>query len=99
MASLSGPPPHVPVSGGSYTQSPPPSRPTFSPAASDLPLPPPPPIPGFGSNTGGSPGSIYGSGPSNVDSRAESNRRRRRAERARQEAAAREQRGNRVDFT
>ena len=103
MASLGSPPPHVPISGAPSVSPPvaPPPQPIFSPAPSSIPsnLPPPPPIPASGSNMGGSPGSIYGSGPSNVDSRAESNRRRRRAERARQEAAAREQRGNRVDFT
>jgi hypothetical protein len=98
-ALVPGPPSAPPSLRPSITQvPPPPAHGTFSPTPSDLL--PPPPIPALGSNMGGSPGSVYGSGPSNVDSsRAESNRRRRRAERARLEAAERERTGNRVDFT
>lgn len=55
-------------------------------------LPPPPPIPGTGS-------AAYDTGGSAAGSRADSNRRRRRAERARAEQARQEGRGNRVDFT
>jgi len=58
-------------------------------------LPPPPPIPAA-SGLNGSPGSGGGYDSSAVGSRADSNRRRRRIERAR---AEQERRGNRVDFT
>lgn len=81
---------------------PPPPDPAPIVGSSPLPpgaaeeLPPPPPIPASG--LGGSPGS-GGYDSSAVGSRAESNRRRRRAERARLEQQERERRGNRVDFT
>ena len=79
----------------------PPLRPppaTATPPRGAYDYPPPPPIPASQSALGGSPGSAaYDS--SAVGSRADSNRRRRRAERARVEQAAREARGNRVDFT
>ncbi len=58
-------------------------------------LPPPPPIPAA-SGLSGSPGNGGGYDSSAVGSRAESNRRRRRIERAR---AVQERKGNRVDFT
>ena len=82
-----GPPPGpAPVIGGS----------PLPPGALDN-LPPPPPIPGSG--LGGSPGSGgYDSSALTAGSRAESNRRRRRAERAKQEAERQQRGGNRVEF-
>jgi hypothetical protein len=96
---LPGPPPGPPPPPSSFAG---PS--TYAGPASTMDLgdlPPPPPIPGAAESGlgGGSPGSIYGSGPSAVDSRAESNRKRRRAERARALQARQEGRGNKVDFT
>lgn len=96
---LPGPPPGPPPPPSSFAG---PSTYLGPTSTMDLgDLPPPPPMPGAAESGigGGSPGSIYGSGPSAVDSRAESNRKRRRAERARALQARQEGRGNKVDFT
>lgn len=104
---LPGPPPGPPPANNPVAR---PRPSTTSPLPGSLPpshydladLPPPPPIPAsYNSALGvGSPASqLYES--SAAGSRADSNRRRRRAERARAEQAAREARGNRgqVEFT
>jgi hypothetical protein len=96
---LPGPPPGPPPPPSSFAGPSTYAGPTSTMDLGDLP--PPPPIPGAAESGtgGGSPSSIYGSGPSAVDSRAENNRKRRRAERARALQARQEGRGNKVDFT
>jgi hypothetical protein len=92
--------PPVPLGGPSGSGLPPPpplGRPQHMGSSSPLSdLPPPPPIPGASYSALDSPG--YNTGDSLAGSRADSNRRRRRAERARAEQAARERRGTKVEF-
>lgn len=81
------------------TGRPPGPPPPIHSSSSIMDLPPPPPMPASQSALGfGSPGSgVYDTGESAAGSKADSNRRRRRAERARAEAA-RDGRGTRVEF-
>lgn len=95
-----GPPPpnSMAYPGPAIGAPPPPAHAYQTQTQTQMPLPPPPPIPAAASAMGGSVGSPGACGTETDVSNYDSNRRRRRAERAQAKLAAK-QSGSRVEFT